>query len=109
MDIVDGNSNLTQALYLNNSNEIFSNKLVRQAMYYAIDREEIMSIVAGGKGTALGSALYSGFGKYYEDLSGKYTTDIEKAKALLKEARIRKWILIYNKDSIKLSVPCKYR
>ena len=86
MDIEAGNSNLTQALYLNNSNEIFSNKLVRQAMYYAIDREEIMSIVSGGKGTMLGSALYSGFGKYYEDLSGGYKKDVEKAKALLKEA-----------------------
>ena len=103
MDIVDGNSNLTQALYLNNSNEIFSNKLVRQAMYYAIDREEIMSIVAGGKGTALGSALYSGFGKYYEDLSGKYTTDIEKAKALLKEAGYE------NGFSFTIKIPSNYQ
>ena len=73
-------------MYLNNSHEILGNKLVRQALCYAIDRDEIMSIVAGGKGTKLGSALYSGFGRYYKDLSGKYTCDVEKAKALLAEA-----------------------
>lgn len=86
MNIEAGNSNLTQALYLNYENEIFKNKLVRQAMYYAIDRDEIMSIVSGGKGTKLGSALYKGFGKYYTDLSDRYSCDIEKAKELLKEA-----------------------
>ena len=85
-NIEAGNSNLAQALYLNNSHEILGNKLVRQALCYAIDRDEIMSIVAGGKGTKLGSALYSGFGRYYKDLSGKYTCDVEKAKALLAEA-----------------------
>lgn len=86
MNIEAGNSNLTQALYLNHSNEIFSNKLVRQAMYYAIDRDEIMSIVSGNKGTKLGSALYKGFGKYYADLSDKYSYNEEKARELLKEA-----------------------
>lgn len=86
MTIADGNSNLTQALYLNNADPKFSNKLVRQAMSYAIDKDEIMSIVSGGKGTKLGSALYSGFGKYYSDQSGKYSYNVEKAKELLKEA-----------------------
>ena len=85
-NIEAGNSNLAQALYLNNSHEILGNKLVRQALCYAIDRDEVMSIVAGGKGTKLGSALYSGFGKYYKDLSDKYTYDVEKAKELLTEA-----------------------
>jgi peptide/nickel transport system substrate-binding protein len=85
-NIEAGNSNLTQAMYLNHDHEILGNKLVRQALCYAIDRDEIMSIVAGGKGTKLGSALYPGFGKYYNDLSDKYSYDIEKAKALLKEA-----------------------
>lgn len=103
MNIEDGNSNLTQALYLNNSNEIFSNKLVRQAMYYAIDREEILSIVSGGKGTVLGSALYSGFGKYYKDLSDKYENNIEKAKQLLKEAGYEKGF------SFSIKIPSNYQ
>ncbi len=85
-NIEAGNSNLAQALYLNNSHEILGNKLVRQALCYAIDRDEIMSIVAGGKGTKLGSALYSGLGKYYKDLSGHYAYDVNKAKELLTEA-----------------------
>lgn len=103
MNIEAGNSNLTQALYLNNANEIFSNKLVRQAMYYAIDREEIMSIVSGGKGTMLGSALYSGFGKYYTDLSGDYKCDVEKAKELLKEAGYE------NGFSFTIKIPSNYQ
>ncbi len=85
-NIEAGNSNLAQALYLNNSHEILGNKLVRRALCYAVDRDEIMSIVAGGRGTKSGSALYTGFGRYYKDLSDKYTYDVEKAKALLAEA-----------------------
>lgn len=85
-NIEAGNSNLTQALYLNNSNDIFKNILVRQAMCYAIDRDEIMNIVSGGKGTKLGSALFKGFGKYYEDTTQSYEYNPEKAKELLKEA-----------------------
>lgn len=103
MKIADGNSNLTQALYLNNADSKFSNKLVRQAMSYAIDRKEIMSIVSGGKGTELGSALYSGFGKYYEDLSGKNTYDVAKAKELLKEAGYE------NGFSFTIKIPSNYQ
>lgn len=103
MNIEAGNSNLTQALYLNNSNEIFGNKLVRQAMYYAIDRNEIMSIVSGDKGTKLGSALYQGFGKYYTDLSGNYSSDTQKAKELLKEAGYE------NGFSFTVKIPSNYQ
>lgn len=103
MDILAGNSNLTQALYLNNKNEYFSNKLVRQAICYAVDREEISSIVAGGKGTLLGSALYSGFGKYYKDLTSKYETNIDKAKELLKEAGYE------NGFTFSIKIPSNYQ
>ena len=103
MDIVVGNSNLTQALYLNHKNEYFSNPLVRKALYYAIDREEIMSLVSGGDGTMLGSALFSGFGKYYKDCSKDYSHDVEKAKELLKEAGYE------NGFTFKMTIPSNYQ
>lgn len=103
MDIAVGNSNLTQALYLNHKNEYFSNQLVRKALYYAIDRDEIMSLVSGGDGTMLGSALYPGFGKYYKDCSKDYSYNLEKAKALLKEAGYE------NGFSFKLTIPSNYQ
>lgn len=103
MDIAVGNSNLTQALYLNHKNEYFKNPLVRKALYYAIDREEIMSLVSGGDGTMLGSALFSGFGKYYKDCSKDYTYNVEKAKELLKEAGYE------NGFTFKMTIPSNYQ
>jgi len=85
-EILSGNTNLVQALYLNNKNNKFADIRVRQALNYAVNKQEILDMVAGGKGTILGSALFEGFGKYYKDLSGKYEYNTEKAKELLKEA-----------------------
>lgn len=85
-NILYGNTNLVQGLFLNNLEKPFDNALVRQALHYAVDRQEILDIVAGGHGTVIGSFMYPGFGKYYNDLSEMYKKDIEKAKELLKEA-----------------------
>lgn len=48
--------NLVQAVYLNNARAPFDNEKVRQAMSYAINRQEIMDIMADGHGTAVGAA-----------------------------------------------------
>lgn len=85
-DILYGNTNLVQGLYLNNDFEPFKNEMVRKAVYYAVDRKEILDIVAGGHGTIVGSFMYPGYGRYYNDLSKEYSKDTEKAKRLLKEA-----------------------
>ena len=86
-NIETGNMNLVQGLFLNKSNEYFSNKLVRQAVYYATDRSEIQSIVSGGKGQIIGSFMFHGFGKYFnEEVVNMYDYNTEKAKELLKEA-----------------------
>lgn len=83
----EGTMNLVQALFLNNDVEPFNNVLVRQALCYAINKEEILDFVADGKGTPIASNIYPAFGKYYMDeLNDVYTQDIEKAKELLAEA-----------------------
>ena len=50
---------LVQALYLNNAVEPFDNELVRQAMYHAIDVQEIIDFVCGGAGDRKSTRLNS--------------------------------------------------
>lgn len=79
--------NLVQALYLNNAVEPFTDERVREALCYALDRQEIFDMAFDGKGSPLGSAMYPSFGKYFmEELNDAYPTNVEKAKELLNEA-----------------------
>lgn len=82
-----GNMNLVQGLFLNNKVAPFDNLQVRQALCYAVDRQLILDMVAGGNGTMIGSNMFAGFRKYYdESLADDYPYDVEKAKQLLTEA-----------------------
>ena len=56
-EIYEGTMNLVQAMYLNNAVEPFNNELVRQALCYVVDPQEIMDFTADGKGTEVGSKL----------------------------------------------------
>lgn len=86
-EVLEGTMNLVQAMYLNNAAAPFDNEKVRQALCYAVNKQEILDFVSGGKGTPVGSSMFPAFGKYYvEELNDLYTTDLEKAKALLAEA-----------------------
>ncbi|MDD6010210.1 MAG: ABC transporter substrate-binding protein, partial [Lachnospiraceae bacterium] len=79
--------NLVQAVYLNNDVEPLNDVRVRQALCYAVDKQEIMDFMADGKGTSIGSSMFPSFGKYYmEELNDVYSTDVDKAKELLAEA-----------------------
>lgn len=85
--VLEGTMNLVQALYLNNAKEPFNDVRVRQALSYAVDKEEILTLVSDGKGTPIASSMFPAFGKYYMDeLNDVYTYDIEKAKQLLADA-----------------------
>lgn len=85
--VLEGTMNLVQAIYLNNQAKPFDNRLVRQALCYAIDRQGIMDMVADGHGTAVGSSIYPAFTKYFlPELVDKYPHSVEKAKELLAQA-----------------------
>ena len=86
-DVVEGEMNLVQALYLNNGRAPFDDERVRQALCYAIDVDTILELTEGGHGSKLGSSVYPSFTKYFdESLVGAYPYDPAKAVELLEEA-----------------------
>lgn len=87
MDVLDGSMNLVQALFLNNAVKPFDDVRVRQAVCYALDRNEIVNVTAGGRGDVIGTNMFPSFAKYYDgSLVDTYNTNIDKAKELLAEA-----------------------
>ena len=85
--ILEGTMNLVQAVYLNHTVKPLDDVRVRQALCYALDRQQIFDLTADGRGWPVGSSMYPAFRKYFrEDLIGLYPHDVEKAKALLAEA-----------------------
>lgn len=86
-NIAEGHMNLVQGLFLNNDVKPFNDVKVRQALNYAIDKQGILNMVAGGKGTVIGSNMFPGFSKYFnETTAGTYSYDVNKAKELLTKA-----------------------
>ena len=103
-NILEGTMNLVHALYINNASEPFNDIRVRQALCYAVNREEILAFMADGKGTIIGSSMFPAFGKYYdEELSTYYEQNIEKAKELLAEAGYS------NGFTFTITVPSNYQ
>ncbi|MEZ5811170.1 MAG: ABC transporter substrate-binding protein [Rhizobiaceae bacterium] len=72
-------------LSTNNKKPPFDNLKVRQAIAHTLDREAIIQAGSSGYGIPIGSH-FSPANEAYVDLTGTYPHDIEKAKALLKEA-----------------------
>jgi ABC-type transport system substrate-binding protein len=72
-------------LALNTEKKPFDNKLVRQAMNYAIDQDEIIEGVYGEAGQTAKNPIPPGMWSYNDDIE-PYGYDPEKAKELLAEA-----------------------
>lgn len=85
-NVLEGEMNLVQAVYLNHAVEPFDNVDVCRALSYAVDVENILELTSDGKGFPVGSSMFPAFKKYYVDLTGTYPTDLEKAKELLADA-----------------------
>ena len=86
-NIEQGTMNLVQALYLNNAKAPFDNELVRQALCYAVDRQNVLDMAFDGYGFLIGSNVFPAFTKYFdESLTNYYEHNVDKAKELLTEA-----------------------
>ncbi len=72
-------------LSTNNKKAPFDNLKVRQAIAHTLDRTAIIQAASAGNGTPIGSH-FSPANAAYVDLTGTYPRDIDKAKALMKEA-----------------------
>ena len=78
---------LVVALYLNNDVEPLNDPLVRQAMYYAIDVDELNLFMCDGRGVPTGTSMYPAQKRYFiPELAKTYSHDVEEAKALLTQA-----------------------
>lgn len=85
--IEKGTMNLVQALYLNNADPLFQDERVRQALCYAVDRQQVLDFISNGDGQIVGSSMFPTFGKYYvPELETLYQQNVDKAKELLTEA-----------------------
>lgn len=102
-NFVNGEQNMVQAMFLNNDVEPFDDVKVRQAINFAINKDEIIEAVAYGNGTKLGSNMSPVMANYYEEgLENVYDTNIDKAKQLLKEAGYEKGF------QTSITVPAEY-
>ena len=102
MTVMEGSSNVIQALYLNHDFAPFADERVRQALCYAVDKQAVIDLAMDGHGTPVGTSMLSTLGRYaMPELADYYKPDVEKAKALLKEAG-------YENLSFTITVPSNY-
>lgn len=83
--ILEGTTNGEVQLSFNNGSGPFTDKRVRQAVRYAIDHQALLDTCWAGHGKLIGS-MVPPTDPWYEDLTGLYPHDLQKAKTLLKES-----------------------
>lgn len=80
-----GPSFMNYALHLNTAKFPFSNKLIREAVSYAIPYKEIIEVAMGGLGRqSVGPVPYGQFG--HDESLPQYTHDLQKARKYMTEA-----------------------
>ena len=86
-EVLSLGSNMVQGLFLNNDAAPFDDVRVRQAVNYAVDRDEIISLIMDGAGLPLTTGMSPVMGDAYDTgIDGTYTHDTERARELLSQA-----------------------
>ena len=83
--VFSGSSTAEAVASMNNSRPPFNDVRVRRAMQYAVNKDELIQSAMLGYGTKIGSMRSPGEA-CYEDLSGFYAYDPNRARQLLAEA-----------------------
>jgi len=100
LEMEEGDGIVVTYLGMNLTDKILKDKRVRQAIAYAIDRDEIISHRFGGQATKANSILSPMNWAYDGDLA-QHEYDPERAKALLNEAGLKRVALSYKTSTIK--------
>ena len=79
-------SSLIMVMAMNCTDPVLSNLKVRQAVNYAVDKQQVLDIAYGG-GKVIGTFMDAD-NAYYKNFTSLYKYNPEKAKALLAEAKI---------------------
>ncbi len=77
---------LMNLFYVNPQREPFTNKALRQALQFALDRQSIVRTVYAGFGEPLAAPYPSNSIAYSADLNKRYMFDLAKAKQLIAQA-----------------------
>ncbi|RLL43980.1 DNA-binding protein [Oceanobacillus piezotolerans] len=86
-NVTHQNNNSSLIITFNEEKEPFNDVKVRQAISYAINKQDVIDSVFFGYATPTGSNMSPAMGDYYLDgLQDVYKRDVEKAKELLTEA-----------------------
>ncbi|WP_306319773.1 MULTISPECIES: ABC transporter substrate-binding protein [unclassified Streptomyces] len=83
--VIEGSTNGEVMLSLNNGSGPMRSKKARQAVQYAIDHKALVDTCWGGRGKLIGS-MVPPTDPWYQDLTGLYPYDRDKARRLLKES-----------------------
>ncbi|WP_396613885.1 ABC transporter substrate-binding protein (plasmid) [Haloferax sp. S1W] len=85
LSVVEAGSTYVTYLGINTSREMLSDKALRQAMAYALDRDTIAELVVGGYATPGYSPIPPGLEYYHNPDSNSYKHNLEQARTILED------------------------
>lgn len=86
--VIEGTTNGEVVLSMNNAASGLQDVRVRQAIRHAIDKQALLDTVWGGKGTLIG-AMVPPTDPWYEDRTGDFPYNPDRARELLAEAGVQ--------------------
>jgi peptide/nickel transport system substrate-binding protein len=104
-EITEGTTNGEVVLSFNNGRAPMNDLKVRQAVRHAIDHQALLDTCWAGRGTLIGS-MVPPTDPWYEDLTGLYPYDLEKAKALVAETGVAAKPLRLRVPSLPYAISC---
>jgi peptide/nickel transport system substrate-binding protein len=84
--VAESNSSAVWYVTLNTRHPILKDRRVRQALNHAVNKEAIIRDILRGTAIVSRGPISPVYGPYYEENTARYPYDLEKARALLKEA-----------------------
>jgi len=84
--VAESNSSAVWYVTLNTRHPILKDRRVRQALNHAVNKEAIIRDILRGTAIVSRGPISPVYGPYYEENTARYPHDLEKARALLKDA-----------------------